>query len=104
MLIEKDWCDENTSHELWQLGLVPDTYYDGPHVLLYEAQKFLREEKKIEIVILGGEYCGGPYFVDVYNDGGPIQIGHKSYTIYEDALLDGVKFVIEYLKNNTNEE
>lgn len=104
MLTEKDWCDENTSHELWQLGLVPDTFYDGPIVLLYEAQKFLREEKKIEIVILGDEYCGGPYFVDVYNDGGPIQIGHKSYTVYEDALLDGVKFVIEYLKNNTNEE
>ena len=51
MLEEKDWCDEDTSHELWSMGLVPDVYYDGPYVLLYEAQKFLIEKFNIHISV-----------------------------------------------------
>ena len=72
MLTEKDYCDLDTSHELWVMGLEPEAYYDGPLILLYEAQKWLREEKKIEIVVLGQNNIGGPYYPDIFTGDGPI--------------------------------
>ena len=106
MLTEKDYCDLDTSHELWMMGLEPDTYYDGPIILLYEAQKFLREEKGIFVYIdvpwktddgLGWSYfcCNRPMTEEdkevCFASGGL----HDSY---EDALLEGVKSSVQYLK------
>lgn len=51
MLTEKDYCDLDTSHELCVMGLEPEAYYDGPLILLYEAQKWLREEKNIIVEV-----------------------------------------------------
>ena len=54
MLTEKDYCDYETCVALRELGFNDVTHYffnkDGvrtPYIPLYEAQKFLREEKGI---------------------------------------------------------
>ena len=60
MLTEKDYCDYDTSITLGELGfplkrMKVKNFIDGQFsesivtVLLYEAQKWLREEKKIEV-------------------------------------------------------
>ena len=107
MLTEKDYCDLDTSHELWVMGLEPEAYYDGPLILLYEAQKWLREEKNIEAnasfdktddgwiaFIQRLDYpdlCGTDIFSTVYNT-------------YESALLVSIKEAVKILKEELNEE
>ena len=100
MLEEKDWCDEDTSHELLQLGLVPDTYYDGPIVLLYEAQKFLIDKFNLHIsihlvsanAIMSLQKCR--------------RIIHERFFLidtnfkHEYILLEGIKDAIKYIKKN----
>ena len=107
MLTEKDYCDLDTSHELWVMGLEPEAYYDGPLILLYEAQKWLREEKNIEanasfdktddgwIAFIQrldySDLCGTDIFSTVYNT-------------YESALLVSIKEAVKILKEELNEE
>lgn len=99
MLTEKDYCDLDTSHELWVMGLEPDTYYDGPIILLYEAQKWLREEKKIEVNATYDnvvELHWHWYMKSLTNRNQTTSI--INYDSYEQALLAGIKEAIEILK------
>ena len=112
MLTNKDYCDYDTCVALYELGLsfddasqtferniLTNRYEEIPKSLLYEAQKWLREEKKIEIVILGDNYIGGPYHVDIYAESGPIYLDRgNAHSFYESALLEGIKEVIKILK------
>ena len=116
MLTNKDYCDLDTSHELWVMGLEPEAYYDGPLILLYEAQKWLREEKRICVEVdccasgyvwelckayQGTWFSGGTtiythYCEDNYNNALLNDCG--KYESYEDALLEGIKEAVKILK------
>ena len=120
MLTEKDYCDYETSRELKELGFVAglgegdcgyclydDAWHDQVNrPLLYEVQKWLREEKNIEAnasfdkmedvwiaFIQRLDYpdlCGTDVFSTVYNT-------------YESALLVSIKEAIEILKKENND-
>lgn len=132
MLTEKDYCDYYTCIALRQIGcrtvtewyIHQPSYERGncylcfgipqetsvldecdyiPRLSLYEAQKWLREEKKIEVVVLGENYIGGPYHPDVYNEAGPAWFDKgEGYNSYEDALLEGIKKAVKILKEEEN--
>lgn len=118
MLTEKDYCDLDTSHELWIMGLEPETYYDGPHILLYEAQKWLREEKEVYVSVIPeyNEYCpvkGIVYRLEIaywkddefgyetveWLDEEESCVVHR-FESYEQALAEGIKKAINILKEN----
>ena len=102
MLTEKDYCDYETALKLCALGY-PGTAW----ILLYSAQKWLREEKNIEVNasfdkmddgwiafiqrLDHPDLCGTDVFSTVYNT-------------YESALLVSIKEAIKILKEELNEE
>ena len=113
MLTNKDYCDYETCVALEELGYPRYSYDNGREldkilrmVTLYNAQKWLREEKQIEVnasfdktddgwiaFIQRLDYpdmCGTDVFSTIYNT-------------YESALLVSIKEAIEILKNNENE-
>ena len=109
MLTEKDYCDYETCVSLKELGLSCDDialryeenplacrYEDIPKPMLYEAQKFLREEKNIHIEVLYRSYIGWyEYFVCV-NDA--IIAEGDAFPSYEDALSTAIYMAVELLK------
>ena len=108
MLTEKDYCDYETRNELIKLGY-PAHLYDNTEVdkilgaiLLYEAQKWLREEKNIIVdVRYGAQYynvvlnhtitCGRHIVKDKNNR-------IADFTKYEEALSEGIKEAVKLLK------
>ena len=103
MLTEKDYCDYETRAELIRLGY-PAYMYDNTEVdkilgaiLLYEAQKWLRKEKQIEIVVHSFDYVGEPYFADIhmYRE---VRCACSFADSYEEALSEGIKDAIKILK------
>ena len=125
MLTEKDYCDYETSRELKELGFVAglgeddcghclydDAWHDQVNrPLLYEAQKWLREEKDIDVLIkleckdvysslkhysvylsyIGSFIRRFQYLLDEFNS-------------YEEALSEGIKIAVKILKEKLNEE
>ena len=97
MLENKDYCDLDTSHELWVMGLEPEAYYDGPLILLYEAQKFLREEKGIIVGIINNFTIQAfDWYVSTWEE--DLCRGNK-YVSYEEALSEGIKKAVKILKD-----
>ena len=109
MLTEKDYCDYDTWSALKELGcdiprrLIPD-YFGVLHepqyeetLHLYDAQKFLREEKNI-IVNVDIDYSW--YYAIYLSEGNiyPPQFSGGEYGSYEEALLEGIKEAITLLK------
>ena len=108
MQTEKDYCDYDTCVALWEMGLIPHPYdnTDMDKVMaiisLYEAQKWLREVKKIDIsvtispfeyfatirefVFWQGEYS---WEKTIHPNGGKT---------YEEALFEGIKEAVKLLK------
>ena len=70
---------------------------------LYEAQKWLREEKGIEVVVLGEKEIGGPYYADIYTESGYAGYVHKPCEKYEEALSEGVRASIKILQDEQKE-
>ena len=123
MLTEKDYCDYDTCVALRELGydapqrLLVDYFgvYDEPQyddrIHLYEAQKWLREEKRICVEIdccAGGyiwELCKA-YHKDWFSGGTTIYTNaieamlndSGRYESYEEALLEGIKEAVKLLK------
>ena len=110
MLKNKDYCDYETCVALEELGCPIAKWISGDVVstfTLYEAQKWLREEKNIEAnasfdKIEDGwiafiqrldypDLCGTDVFSTVYNT-------------YESALLVSIKEAVKILKEELNEE
>lgn len=92
MLEYKDYCDYETALKLCALGY-PGTAW----ILLYSAQKWLREENGIEIVVLSKGMIGSPYYYQVYTEDYVVD-DNEEYSFYEEALSEGVCKAIEILK------
>ena len=108
MLTEKDYCDYDTWSALKELGcdiprrLIPD-YFGVLHepqfeetLHLYDAQKWLREEKNLHID------CGyNPslswYYYHVWKGQEEIAEG-EAFPTYEDALKTAIYMATEFLK------
>ena len=109
MLTEKDYCDYETCVALKELGYPIDwfedeTYHENStNIQLYEAQKWLREEKGIHIAPRIYLYHDinldeqTSWECTIYVEWAAIYTIGKSLT-YEDALLLGVKDAIKGLK------
>ena len=104
MLTEKDYCDYKLVLELKELGY--DYIRREGLIHLYDAQKFLREEKGIFVYIdvpwktddgLGWSYfcCNKPMTEEdkevCFASGG-------FYDSYEEALIEGIKASVKILK------
>lgn len=105
MLTEKDYCDYELQHELFEAGFEPSNHYNSCHsILLYEAQKWLREEKGIHIAPRIYLYHDinldeqTSWECTIYVEWSAIYTIGKSLT-YEDALHLGIKDAIKLLKN-----
>ena len=107
MLTEKDYCDYDICVALKKFGLKWDC--DENDMLeckaarpsLYIAQKFLREEKKIEVNATYDnvvELHWHWYMKSLTNRNQTTSI--INYDSYEQALLAGIKEAIEILKEN----
>lgn len=120
MLTEKDYCDYDTCVALEELGY-PRYHYDNGGeldkilrmVTLYNAQKWLREEKRICVEVdscAGGyvwELCKA-YHTDWFSGGttiyteedpnNPLLNDCGKYDSFEVALLEGIKHAVKILK------
>ena len=107
MLTEKDYCDYETCVALKELGIgwedVPEKWakrYFFIRIPLYDAQKWLREEKGIGITIFHGYYHGTMelyYQVEIYNTEHWITT-FGEYKDWNVALLEGIKETVKLLK------
>lgn len=119
MLTEIDYCDYDTSVALKELGYVGicDAYYEQTGSedynreffrlsytsinrvaapLLYQAHKFLREEKGLHIEI---DRVGYDWLVSVIETKNNLCLAVKNRCqSYEEALLEGIKEAIKILK------
>ena len=96
MLTNKDYCDYKLVLELKELGY--DYIRREGLIHLYDAQKWLREDKKIEVVVLGEKEIGGPYYADIYTESGYAGYVHKPCEKYEEAFSEGIKEAVKILK------
>lgn len=102
MLTEKDYCDYDTCVALEELGFpIRRIKVKGKEkyvpILLYEAQKWLREKHQIHIMV---DRFGQDHMWCI-KEKGAIGITHQDYedyVNYESALLGGIKYAIKLLK------
>ena len=124
MLTEKDYCDYETCVALKEFGYVGSSryyytqrdhkfHYDAYNkfytvrtadamgyvlaIHLYEAQKWLRKKKQIEVVVLSRGMIGAPYYFQVYTEDYAIA-DDKDYASFEDALSEGIKEAVKIWK------
>ena len=110
MLTEKDYCDYETCVALKELGIprrlieyvIPE---DRDRIHLWNAQKWLREEKNIIVRIipiydLSTPINGATYTNEIVH----WEVGYvedtciRDYDTYEEALLEGVREAIKILR------
>ena len=104
MLENKDYCDYDTYVALEELGYPEVMAFNKPF-LLYEVQKWLREEKNIDILIeleIKDIHLSSKYY--------SIHISYmsrfrrefkyvlKTFDSYEEALAEGIKGAVKILK------
>ena len=97
MLTEKDYCDYETALKLCALGY-PGTAW----ILLYSAQKWLREEKNIIVEVFVDDDSDTPITYNIYKDGECVCHHHGKYWSVEEwneALSEGIKEAIKILKD-----
>ena len=108
MLTEKDYCDYETCVALKELGCTYTTLFryivddeSIPHPTLYEAQKWLREEKDINVYVKAFNGEGWYYIIQNYK-GARIYPPLTRILVlchsYEEALLGGIKEAVKILK------
>lgn len=111
MLTEKDYCDYDTCVALEELGFpIRRIKVKGEEkhvsISLYEAQKWLREKKKIDVLIeletkdihLSSKY----YSVHIsYMSHFRREFSYisKNFDSYEEALSEGIKEAVKILKD-----
>ena len=103
MLTEKDYCDYETSVALYELGYDCQVIHlIAEKITLYEAQKWLREVKKIDV---GATWDNDEdnWYVYIKKIGFPdwsgTSVSHSCYSSYEEALSEGIKETINILKD-----
>jgi len=110
MLTEKDYCDYETCVALNELGCPITKWISGDVVstfTLYEAQKWLREEKNIEVnASFDKKDDGWIAFIQRldYPDLYGTDVFSTVYNTYESALLVSIKEAVKILKEELNEE
>lgn len=131
MLTEKDYCDKDLSLALKEAGYIGQgrCYYDldkepnklrhfGIQVLttrsaealnfvlaahLYDAQKWLREEKNIIVEVFVDDDSDTPITYNIYKDGECVCHHHGKYWSvkeWNEVLSEGIKEAVKILKNN----
>ena len=112
MLTNKDYCDYETCVALMEIGYPPYAFGDErwdehfANISLYEAQKWLREEKKIEVnASFDKKDDGWIAFIQRldYPDLYGTDVFSTVYNTYEAALLVSIKEAVKILTNNKNE-
>lgn len=139
MLTEKDYCDKDLSLSLKKAGYIGQgrCYYDldkepnklrhfGIQVLttrsaealnfvlavhLYDAQKWLREEKHIDVLVYLDDMKGYFPFIRIWegtwNTFVSLEESHTNNIEYsknyESSLLEGIKEAVKILKDETND-
>ena len=108
MLTEKDYCNLESTKALESLGMNVYTSFCGvevlKHVLLYEAQKWLREERNIDILPRRGYITNDKqrYQVVIYINYNRNQIlldnDGEDYSSPEEALAEGLREAVKILK------
>ncbi len=106
MLTEKDNCDYGTTVVLEELGFPLEEDYGGVYIKscgykrpsLYEAQKFLREEKKLHITIYSQSQESWQYRITKPHQKLEDGLHGEDFSSYEEALLEGIKEAIKILK------
>ena len=109
MLTEKDYCDSKLVLELKELGY--DYIRREGLIHLYDAQKWLREEKGI---IADVSFSPFGYFASIYTNVRNVEseileerfkfewseklYGEEEHDSYEGALLEGIKGAVKILK------
>lgn len=97
MLTDKDYCDYKLVLELKELGY--DYIRREGLIHLYDAQKWLREEFGINIFVMQITIEGS----GMHRYASYIQLGDKIwlcryYSLYEEALSEGIKEAVKILK------
>jgi hypothetical protein len=134
MLTEKDYCDKDLSLALKEAGYIGQgrCYYDldkepnklrhfGIQVLttrsaealnfvlavhLYDAQKWLREEKNIIVEVFVDDDSDTPITYNIYEDGECVCHHHGKYWSvkgWSEALSEGIKAAVKILKGEDND-
>ena len=101
MLTEKDYCDYDTCVALEELGFpIRRIKVKGEEkrvpILLYEAQKWLREEHNLHIEV-GYNPSLSWYYYHVWESQDEIAEG-EAFPTYEDALQTAIYMSVGYLK------
>ena len=107
MLTEKDYCDYDTCVALKELGYPTKMTFvnefgsieisiNSGVIQLYEAQKWLREEKSLFIEI--DKILYGGYNFHVIDFTTYTEEGRGQADGYEEALLEGIKEAVKILK------
>lgn len=105
MLTEKDYCDYESRLGLRDIGYPMSTCQinDGPiqmpKITLYEALKWLRKERGVNVFVMQIVIEGS----GMHRYASYIQLGDKIwlcryYSLYEEALLEGIKETVKILK------
>ena len=108
MLTEKDYCDYGLLRSLIEIGYPKYRILDtGFRILLYEAQKWLREEKGIVVDV---SFSPMEYFATIYinvrqtDSDKMYEFDKRVYAeggdSYEEALLEGIKEAVKLLKED----
>ena len=106
MLTEKDYCD----YEL-RLGLRDIDYpmstcqinggpIQMPKITLYEVQRWLREVKKLHITIFSKSQESWQYRITKPHQRLEEGLHGEDFSSYEEALSEGIKNTINFLKEN----
>lgn len=107
MLTEKDYCDYDTCVALKEMGFPTKMTFIGEQatieipinsglISLYDAQKYLREEKSLHIEVRW--YSNLWYEYEVKEAEGKILAEGTAFKTYEEALSTAVYMAAEYLK------
>lgn len=111
-----DYCDHNTSDALKKLGFPTEITFIGEQgtitipinsglIHMYDAQKWLREEKKIGVFVSGFKN-GYTFWVNNLLNGDTLYQGFfdnqtcEKYKSYEEALSEGIKEAVKLLKED----
>jgi hypothetical protein len=110
MLENKNYCDKDTSVALKELGYnyplelitdyfgVLDTPFHEQKIHLYNAQKWLREEKKIYIDVACNKGEKSVFYNFEILTAFKCNLSDRFYSFYEEALSEGIKEAVKILK------
>ena len=119
MLTEKDYCDYETCVALKELGYnyplelitdyfgVLDVPFHDKKIHLYDAQKWLREEKGIHITINYIRLEEDIFMYTLRHIGKKLRengglYNNEQYSSYEEALSEGIKEAVKILMEENN--